>query len=90
VTGPILFIFFFFVIPREADFWWAYALYGMAAGLLISWSAPCNNAILSDVFPEATFPLAYGAYPRPFTTCLPPPSYFTWTFLNARRRGAAS
>jgi len=33
---------------------------GLLVGLLISWSAPCNNTILSDVFSEATFPLAYG------------------------------
>ena len=59
-VGPFLFIVFFFAIPHDEDSWWIFALYGLLVGLLISWSAPCNNTILSDVFSEATFPLAYG------------------------------
>ena len=59
-VGPFLFIVMFFAIPQDSDSWWIFGLYGAFAGSLISWSAPNNNAILSDVFPEATFPLAYG------------------------------
>lgn len=59
-TGPFLFIVTFFALPQDPDMWWAYGLYGMASGLFISWSAPNNNANLSDVMEEALFPAAYG------------------------------
>jgi MFS family permease len=59
-SGPFLMIILFFVLPQSSRFWWLFAIYGILAGLAISWSAPNNNANLSDVFPEATFPLAYG------------------------------
>lgn len=59
-SGPFLMIILFFVLPQSSDFWWLFGIYGIFAGLAISWSAPNNNANLSDVFPEATFPLAYG------------------------------
>ena len=60
VSGPFLMIVLFFALPQSAQFWWLYGLYGVMAGMAISWSAPNNNSNLSDVFPEATFPLAYG------------------------------
>ena len=60
VVGPFLMIIMFFVFPQREESWWMFGLYGLFAGMFISWSAPNNNAILSDVFPEATFPLAYG------------------------------
>jgi len=60
IVGPFLMIILFFALPQSSEYWWLFGIYGVIAGSLISWSAPNNNSNLSDVFPEATFPLAYG------------------------------
>ena len=60
IIGIPLLAIFFFGIPTVSSRWWLYALYGVFSGALISWSAPCNIAMLSDVFDQLTFPFAFG------------------------------
>lgn len=60
VIGIPLLAIFFFGIPAVASRWWVYALFGIFSGSLISWSAPSNIAMLSDVFDQITFPFAFG------------------------------
>ncbi|AET42464.1 major facilitator superfamily transporter protein [Emiliania huxleyi virus 202] len=60
IVGIPLLAIFFFAIPNQSNRWWLYAIYGIFSGSLISWSAPCNIAMLSDVFDQLTFPFAFG------------------------------
>ena len=39
VVGPFLMIIMFFVFPQREESWWMFGLYGLFAGMFISWSA---------------------------------------------------
>merc|ERR1711907_378640 len=46
------------IYPRENWNWVPYLIVGLAMGILISWSAPNNQSILSDVMSNKVFPTA--------------------------------
>jgi len=59
-VGVPLVAVYLYCIPVTSNWWPLYAALGVFTGTLISWSAPCNIAMLSDTFDKLTFPFAYG------------------------------
>jgi MFS family permease len=49
-----------FTIPREAQYWWVYAIVGGLMGLCIAWPPANNSANQSDIFSQRLHPMSFA------------------------------